>query len=87
MKAWGLLKTEKKSSNKGNLTWKREFDEEILRILEDQYPHSIDEIASKMKLSTEKIQLYFYFLAKSSLITYDEQSKRAVICYDFQSLS
>jgi predicted transcriptional regulator len=83
MKAWDLLKKGEKISTKGHLTRKRELDEEILQILEDQYPHSIAEIASRVKLSTEKIQLYFYFLAKSSLITYDEQSKKAVICYDF----
>jgi len=83
MKAWDLLKRKKRISGNRHLTRKRELDEEILHILEDQYPHSIAEIASRVKLSTEKIQLYFYFLAKSSLITYDEQSKKAVICYDF----
>jgi predicted transcriptional regulator len=82
MKAWDLLKRKRIGDNR-HLTRKRELDEEILQILEDQHPHSIAEIASRVKLSTEKIQLYFYFLAKSSLITYDEQSKKAVICYDF----
>ena len=83
MRAWGLLRTWGASNTKGDLIRKRDLDEEILHILEDQYPHSIADIASRMKLSTEKIQLYLYFLAKSSLISYDEQSERAVICYDF----
>ena len=60
----------------------------ILRILEDQYPILMSEIeiASLVNISAEKIELFLHFLAKYSLITYDEQRETAVICTDFLSL-
>ncbi len=62
---------------------------DILRILEDQYPLPMPEveIASRVNLPVEKVELFLRFLAKYSFITYDEQRKTAVVCADFLSLS
>jgi len=81
-----VAKVEKKISDAKDPTPKREIDNAIIPILEDQHPHSVAEMASRVNLSAEKIQHVFRFLAKYSLITYDEQSKTAVICDDFLSL-
>lgn len=60
----------------------------ILRILEKYYPHSVSEIeiASFLNLSAEKVDLFLGFLAKYSVISYNERIKTAVICDDFLSL-
>ena len=58
----------------------------ILRILEDQNPHSVSEIASRIKMSEEKVELFLRFLAKYEFITYDEERKTAIIRADTSSL-
>jgi len=58
----------------------------IIRILEDQHPHSVSEIASLVNISAEKVELFFRFLAKHGFVTYDEKRKAAIICADFLSL-
>ena len=60
----------------------------ILRILEDQYPILMSEIeiASLINIPVEKVELFLHFLAKYSIITYDEQRETAIICTDFSSL-
>ncbi|MBC8521167.1 MAG: hypothetical protein H8D26_04145 [Methanomicrobia archaeon] len=57
----------------------------ILRILEDQYPHSVSamEIASLVNVPVEKVELFLRFLAKYGFITHDEKRKTAVMCADF----
>jgi len=47
----------------------------ILRILEDQHPHSVSEIASRVNTSEEKVGLFLRFLAKYGFATYDEDKK------------
>ncbi|MCD6455559.1 MAG: hypothetical protein J7K81_02050 [Methanophagales archaeon] len=47
----------------------------ILRILEDQQPHSVSEIASRVNTSEEKVELFLCFLAKYGFVTYDEDKK------------
>jgi len=51
----------------------------ILRILEDQQPHSVSEIASRVNTSEEKVELFLRFLAKYGFVTYDEDKKTATI--------
>ena len=64
------------------------MSEDVLHILEYQYPFSMSdvEIASRVDLPVEKVELFLRFLAKYSFITYDEQGKTATICADFLSL-
>ena len=83
-KAWGLLKGE--ISDGGRLTPKRNVDNPIIHILEDQHSHSVSEITSCTNIPAEKVELFLRFLAKYSFITYDEQGETAVICTDFLSL-
>jgi len=60
----------------------------ILRILEERYPHSVSgiEIASLLNLSEENVDFLLGFLAKYTLITYDDREKTAVISADFSAL-
>ena len=58
----------------------------ILRILEDQHPHSVSEIASRVNTSEEKVELFLRFLAKYEFVTYDEDKKTATIRADSFSL-
>lgn len=58
----------------------------ILRILEDQLPHSVAEIASSENISAEKVESFFRFLAKYGIVTYDVERKTAIIRADFLSL-
>ncbi len=69
------------------LTPKKELDTRIVDILEDQYPHSVAEIASRVNLEAEKVGSFLQFLANYSFITYDEQNTTALICPDFLALS
>ena len=66
---------------------KRALDTAIVDILEDQHPHSVAEIASRVNLKAEKVGSFLQFLANYSFITYNEQSMTAVICPDFAALS
>jgi len=84
-KPFELLKLEKGINDAAHRTPK--WDDAIIHILEDQHPHSVAEIASKVNLSAEKIQHVFRFLTKYSLISYDEEHKTAVICDDFLALT
>lgn len=59
----------------------------IIRILEDEQPHSLPEIASLLNLSAEKVESFLRFLAKYNIITYDETRKTAVISADFLALT
>jgi Mn-dependent DtxR family transcriptional regulator len=54
----------------------------ILRILEDQKTHSVSEIASRVNISEEKVELFLRFLAKYEFVTYDEERKTAVMRAD-----
>ncbi len=59
----------------------------ILRILEDQKPHSVSEIASRVgDIAEEKVELFLRFLAKYEFVTYDEDRKTATIRADPFSL-
>jgi len=58
----------------------------ILRILEDQHPHSVAEIASLVNISADEVESFLRFLAKYSIVTYDEERKTAIIRADFLSL-
>ena len=84
-KPFGISKLEKRINDTTQLMPK--WDDAIVKILEDQHPHSIAEIASRVNLSAEKIEYVFQFLAKYSLITYDDESQTAVICTDFSLLT
>ena len=69
------------------LTPKSDVDNAIVTILEDQHPHSVAEIASRINREAEKVGSFLQFLANYSFITYDEQNATAVICPDFAALS
>jgi Mn-dependent DtxR family transcriptional regulator len=58
----------------------------ILRILEDQHPHSVAVIASLVNISAGEVESFLRFLAKYSIITYNEERKTAIIRADFLSL-
>jgi DNA-binding IclR family transcriptional regulator len=59
----------------------------ILRILEDQHPHSVSGIAKSVNMPAEKVESIFRFLAKYSFITYDKKRNTVNIRPDFLSLS
>jgi len=59
----------------------------ILRILEDQHPHSVSGIAENVNMPAEKVESIFRFLAKYSFITYDKKKSTVNIRPDFLSLS
>jgi predicted transcriptional regulator len=59
----------------------------IVRILEDNQPHSVAELASLLDLSAEKIEELLRFLAKYNLISYDEVQKTAMINAEFLALT
>ena len=59
----------------------------IIRILEDNQPHSVAELASLLHLSAEKIEAILRFMAKYNLVRYDEAEKTAVISTDFSALT
>ncbi len=61
---------------------KEKLMDAILRILEDQKPHSVSEIASRVNISEEKVELFLRFLAKYEFVTYDEERKTAVMRSD-----
>jgi len=46
----------------------------------------VSEIASRIKMSEEKVELFLRFLAKYEFITYDEERKTAIIRADSSSL-
>ena len=58
----------------------------ILRILEDQHPHSVSGIAESVNMPAEKVEYIFRFLAKYSFITYDKKRNTVNIRPDFLSL-
>jgi predicted transcriptional regulator len=59
----------------------------IVRILEDNQPHSVAELASLSNLSAGKIEALLRFMAEYNLVTYDEAGKTAAIRTDFSSLT
>jgi len=61
---------------------KEKLMDAILRILEDQKTHSVSEIASRVNISEEKVELFLRFLAKYEFVTYDEERKTAVMRSD-----
>jgi len=61
---------------------KEKLMDAILRILEDQKIHSVSEIASRVNITEEKVELFLRFLAKYEFVTYDEERKTAVMRSD-----
>jgi len=61
---------------------KEKLMDAILRILEDQKTHSVSEIASRVNITEEKVELFLRFLAKYEFVTYDEERKTAVMRSD-----
>lgn len=68
-------------------TPKRDVGTEIVAILEDTYPHSVTEIASRVNVEAEKVRTFLQFLAHYSFIIYDEQNTTAMIYSDFAALA
>jgi DNA-binding IclR family transcriptional regulator len=51
----------------------------ILRILENRHSHTVSEIASRVNISEEKVELFLRFFAKYEFVTYDGDKKTATI--------
>ncbi|MEA2074879.1 MAG: hypothetical protein U9O85_03980, partial [Euryarchaeota archaeon] len=56
-----------------------------LHILEDQYIHSVTDIAARVNLLEEQVAFFLRFLATYSFIIYDEKSETALIRTEFLS--
>jgi predicted transcriptional regulator len=82
-----FLGIEQATSDGTYLTRKKDLNNAIIDILEDQHPHSVAEIALRVNLEAEKVVAFLEFLADYSLVTYDQQDETAVICPDFSALS
>jgi hypothetical protein len=62
---------------------KRAGDTVIMALLEDQNPHSLSELASHANIPVWKVNAFINFLAKYTLVTYDEQKQLVVISPEF----